>query len=249
MTSTYKDGITDYCDDGNNDDGDGCTSTCTVEANYECIDGSLVKADFCRDYCGDGAKFDSITTVTGLPTIECDDGNLDNGDGCDENCDVEDNFSCDGGTSLNADRCWYTLRYKPAIENANIRSNGFIGLEFNDTLDVFTDEFTEDEISFILTDTVSGKSIGHDWKAKFATDRRIILEISPDKVIYGGDRSVLTVNFMSNVKLRADLADVELVTQDDPYSLNMTENPTKNIAGYMLGLLFHILFVLTFLGL
>jgi cysteine-rich repeat protein len=53
------------CDDGNNEDDDGCTS--------ECLD----------EFCGDGV-------VNQLPgTEECDDGNNDNGDGCDEFCILE----------------------------------------------------------------------------------------------------------------------------------------------------------------
>mmetsp|Transcript_31692 Transcript_31692/g.48525 ORF Transcript_31692/g.48525 Transcript_31692/m.48525 type:complete len:272 (+) Transcript_31692:913-1728(+) len=47
--------------------------------------------------CGDG-KYDSS-----LGTEECDDGNAVNGDGCDQNCVVEDNYSCttvEGATSV-----------------------------------------------------------------------------------------------------------------------------------------------------
>ena len=43
-----------YCDDGNTDDGDGCSSACQTEANYECSGGSASAADVCTDICGDG---------------------------------------------------------------------------------------------------------------------------------------------------------------------------------------------------
>ena len=33
-------GSSTYCDDGNLDDGDGCSSTCSIEDGYECIEGN-----------------------------------------------------------------------------------------------------------------------------------------------------------------------------------------------------------------
>jgi cysteine-rich repeat protein len=42
----------DECDDGNTDDGDGCSSTCYVEAGYKC---TLVKKNYpmvCEPYLG-----------------------------------------------------------------------------------------------------------------------------------------------------------------------------------------------------
>ena len=48
------------CDDGNTDDGDGCSATCTVEDGWECI------SEGCEEICGDGE-------VVGEE--ECDDGN------------------------------------------------------------------------------------------------------------------------------------------------------------------------------
>ena len=53
------------CDDGNLDDGDGCSSTCRIEAAV----------------CGDGNRDASE---------QCDDGNNDDGDGCAADCTVED---------------------------------------------------------------------------------------------------------------------------------------------------------------
>ncbi len=62
------------CDDGNNDDGDGCTAACLDE------------------FCGDG-------TVNDAPNEQCDDGNTDPSDGCDGSCRVElstglDHYKC-----------------------------------------------------------------------------------------------------------------------------------------------------------
>jgi uncharacterized repeat protein (TIGR01451 family) len=54
------------CDDGNNNNGDGCSSDCKTEQ--------------CPHYCGDG-KLDAGE--------ECDDGNNNNGDGCSSDCKTE----------------------------------------------------------------------------------------------------------------------------------------------------------------
>jgi hypothetical protein len=35
------------CDDGNTIDGDGCSSTCTIEPNFTCIDGSTTHPSVC----------------------------------------------------------------------------------------------------------------------------------------------------------------------------------------------------------
>ena len=79
---TCGDGVVDSdedCDDGNLDDGDGCDSTCTLEA----------------DVCGNGVVEDGE---------ECDDGNQDDGDGCDSTCAVEAGV-CGNGTLDDAEEC------------------------------------------------------------------------------------------------------------------------------------------------
>lgn len=49
MKGNARTGFETYCDDGNTISGDGCSATCQVEADFECLGGNLVKADFCRD--------------------------------------------------------------------------------------------------------------------------------------------------------------------------------------------------------
>jgi cysteine-rich repeat protein len=77
------------CDDGNSDDGDGCSSTCTVEDGFECDDDPSVC--FLPDVCG-GGRVDGDE--------ECDDGNTDDGDGCMGDCTIEDDFFCLGDPSV-----------------------------------------------------------------------------------------------------------------------------------------------------
>jgi cysteine-rich repeat protein len=80
------------CDDGNLVNGDGCSSTCTVETAYVCAGASSV----CAPSCGDS---------TTLAPETCDDGNLNNADGCDASCATETPFTEvePNGTTAQAD--------------------------------------------------------------------------------------------------------------------------------------------------
>ena len=63
----------EQCDDGNIVSGDGCSSTCTIEAGWSCSGSPSV----CTPICGD-------SLVKGSET--CDDGNTISGDGCSSVC-------------------------------------------------------------------------------------------------------------------------------------------------------------------
>ncbi len=79
-------GLVEACDDGNTEDGDGCSSDCmTVEDGYVCekANTSCEKLD---ENCGNGV-LDSGES--------CDDGNHQSGDGCSANCKkVESGYRC-----------------------------------------------------------------------------------------------------------------------------------------------------------
>jgi cysteine-rich repeat protein len=97
--STCGDGVVqagfEQCDDGNDDNHDGCLDTCVVArcgdgiartGVEQCDDGNLSNNDACLTTCrvascGDGSVF------TGFE--QCDDGNTVSGDGCDSTCHVE----------------------------------------------------------------------------------------------------------------------------------------------------------------
>lgn len=70
------------CDDGNLLNGDGCSSTCVIEADFNC-DTSQITSDCSR--CGNG-KSDAGE--------QCDDGNRNSLDGCSAACQLEDGFEC-----------------------------------------------------------------------------------------------------------------------------------------------------------
>ncbi len=89
MRSTYcSDGIIqtefEQCDDGNETDGDGCSSTCRVEPNHACktVEG---KSQCIYVPCGNG-QLDEMEA--------CDDGNRLSGDGCSASCTLENGFIC-----------------------------------------------------------------------------------------------------------------------------------------------------------
>ena len=90
-SATCGDGVMSYyvedCDDGNNEDGDGCSSECTVETGWQCW-GWWCGESQCDSICGDGLVIGSE---------ECDDGNWWSYDGCSGSCQVECGWTCDGG--------------------------------------------------------------------------------------------------------------------------------------------------------
>ena len=71
------------CDDGNNDNGDGCAADCSmIEPGYRCPTvGALCVAIVCGD-----SRID--------PPETCDDGNAAAADGCSASCEREDGWTC-----------------------------------------------------------------------------------------------------------------------------------------------------------
>jgi cysteine-rich repeat protein len=78
------------CDDGNNDNGDGCSASCSIEAGWECDENG------CAPICGDGVM---------ISDEGCDDGNDVNGDGCSADCQVESGWDCDENGCVDIDSC------------------------------------------------------------------------------------------------------------------------------------------------
>ena len=76
------------CDDGDKDNGDGCSSTCMIENTHTCkLDAQLLSSN-CTLKCGDGL----LSFVDGEI---CDDHNNKDGDGCSGDCKVrEKGFNC-----------------------------------------------------------------------------------------------------------------------------------------------------------
>jgi cysteine-rich repeat protein len=87
--ATCGDGViegSETCDDDNTNNGDGCSSSCSIESGYSCSG----TPSTCTVDCGDGL-------IRG--SEECDDGDTSSNDGCDSSCDVESGWSCGGEPS------------------------------------------------------------------------------------------------------------------------------------------------------
>jgi cysteine-rich repeat protein len=85
------------CDDNNTVNGDGCDSTCHIEANFTCFQNSTFTVSVCSR-CGDKkieGNCDCISSSDLLKGTEtCDDGNSVSGDGCSSTCQIEYGYSC-----------------------------------------------------------------------------------------------------------------------------------------------------------
>lgn len=74
------------CDDGNVDDGDGCSAECALEDGFACEGEPTVCETVCRDSIIAGDE-------------ECDDGNVSDDDGCSSACQIEPGYQCSGAPS------------------------------------------------------------------------------------------------------------------------------------------------------
>ena len=90
--------VTTYWDDGNNINGDGWDSTCTIETGWTWTGGSSTSKDTWVDICGDGKRFSYLRTY-------CDDGNTNALDGWDSSWNVEVGWACGGGSPTTKDYC------------------------------------------------------------------------------------------------------------------------------------------------
>lgn len=68
------------CDDGNLENGDGCSSVCQIETGYVCFN----SPSDCSTNCGDSIAIGE----------ECEDKNDHDNDGCSSKCKVESGWTC-----------------------------------------------------------------------------------------------------------------------------------------------------------
>lgn len=62
--------VTEACDDGNIVSGDGCSKTCTVEPNYNCVNGSLISRSVCVYIGALTLSLQQVTKVVGSNQAE-----------------------------------------------------------------------------------------------------------------------------------------------------------------------------------
>lgn len=146
---TCGDGIrapsAEACDDGNVTNGDGCSSTCTIET---------------VPVCGNGV-------ITGAEA--CDDGNLTAGDGCSAACTIEAGYTCSGAPSTCTATCaapvWVSRSATNSTEYFRCNTTGAWGVARNSCANLGTgwnlvtlDDGTEN--SFVQTSVLGG---GNRW--------------------------------------------------------------------------------------
>lgn len=84
--------VPEECDDGANDNGDGCSAICTEEPGYDCAG----EPSLCTTTCGD-------SIIAG--SEECDDSGAFDGDGCNSDCNEEQGWTCVGLPSVCTTTC------------------------------------------------------------------------------------------------------------------------------------------------
>lgn len=98
------------CDDGNTNNGDGCSSACQVETRWVCV--NTVNATSVCTYTACGNSYIDSGE-------QCDDGNTTPGDGCSATCQIEDCYYCSG---TGASSC--TLQCENGVYNSNTYYGG-----------------------------------------------------------------------------------------------------------------------------
>ena len=101
LSSLWGDGFkseSEEWDDNNINDGDGWSSSCSIETGWNWSGGSISTKDIWTEIWDDGKRFNSIPSY-------CDDGNTFNGDGCSSVWSVESGWNWSGGNSNTKDIC------------------------------------------------------------------------------------------------------------------------------------------------
>jgi len=164
VTSTCGDGFVnrddgEQCDDGNDDNDDGCTNDCLLPCSEDadCDDGLICNGEetcntdrgFCSfgvnasdgTSCPDGeCVFGACESVECGNSIvntgeQCDDGNAMNGDGCEDDCtfSCDDGLDCDDGDACTVDLC-----------DPETRTCSSMALDCDDGLECTTDSCVAD---------------------------------------------------------------------------------------------------------
>eukprot|EP00286_Rhodomonas_abbreviata_P000778 CAMPEP_0181288152 /NCGR_PEP_ID=MMETSP1101-20121128/175_1 /TAXON_ID=46948 /ORGANISM="Rhodomonas abbreviata, Strain Caron Lab Isolate" /LENGTH=1090 /DNA_ID=CAMNT_0023392245 /DNA_START=88 /DNA_END=3357 /DNA_ORIENTATION=- len=160
--------VGEICDDGNLENGDGCSDVCREECGFKCIfEGDQNSANqtnatqtpvfgrsVCSTTCGDGVL---------AATESCDDGNKENGDGCDDSCSPEtllwtcQNPMCEI-SDCTAKSPWMVLERQPCVNGCTA------GIPFTVRLQVYGAGVTDPNLRTVLIcGGASGGSCQQNW--------------------------------------------------------------------------------------
>ncbi len=133
------------CDDGNTQNGDGCSATCAIEAAPTCGNGALdlAQGEECDDGgnqngdgCSASCQLEVVGQTCGNGTMEglevCDDNNTQNGDGCNPTCNLKGQtslFAGSPGQGGTADGVGITARFSGAAVLAIDDTSVYVGEE------------------------------------------------------------------------------------------------------------------------
>jgi len=98
------------CDDSNTTNGDGCSSSCTVETDYDCGTASPSVCTLVTSSCGNGLR---------TSTESCDNGAVGPISGCTAACVVAVGFTCTGGSTSSPDTCRIKKTLKKKIQDCS----------------------------------------------------------------------------------------------------------------------------------
>jgi len=119
--------VSESCDDGNPDAGDGCSPVCLLEDFEPCTSDGECESRVC-----DNTEVPAIcepADTCGNSIVEagegCDDGSITPGDGCDASCLVEDGSGCTTGADCASTVCDLT-EAPPVCEPAGVCGNGTV---------------------------------------------------------------------------------------------------------------------------
>jgi choice-of-anchor A domain-containing protein len=124
----------EQCDDGNTNNGDGCSSTCqiepskcgnrNVEPGEQCDDGNTDNGDGCSSTCQYEPKCGNGKIE---PGEQCDDGNTEDGDGCSATCTCEDDICVNANPLLQEARSCTVLQLGGAKVDMTGPAGGIVG--------------------------------------------------------------------------------------------------------------------------
>ena len=217
------------CDDGNQNNGDGCSATWVIEPGWSWIDHDLdpITPQQWGMNCGNGVR------ETGE---EWDDGNNFNHDGCSILCSIETGFNCTGGSSTTQDNC-AAVGYMPTA-TLSVKQNNDLVITFNDTM-------TQTSISKTdLSVQIYGPQLLYSFSftASFTSNEKLSIEMDIDSDITGNKEEYVIVKFTNPSQFRSMSTGREI--NSETFLSGYLHNQESTIATTVVGTSMQLLFLI-----